>query len=154
MFAYCNNNPINYGDQEGYIPFRTTNVMMADNGSCTILSNKVMSIANKEKYSKEKWDNSTIAQKKQLLEDELSEVALAMNIPVSRKINYYSKEIKGTISYGSFLAETNAIYINEAVLENDAYSYHLLTTIRHEARHCYQHKAKNILDKQGCFSIC
>ncbi len=52
----------------------------------------------------------------------------------------------------SSLCLTELLYINEAVLENDAYSYHLLTTIRHEARHCYQHKAINILDKTGVVS--
>ena len=151
MYAYCNNNSVIFYDPSG--TFCAYNLMESDSGK---LSDKLKAqyvIPFQQKYSRNNWANSSVEEKKQLLEQHMNEIATALNVTVVPNINYYNANPKevGYISWGSYVHDSRTININEYLIENwsSEDSYFLLSIVRHETRHAYQNNAIIGMDIYG-----
>ena len=116
------------------------------------LRNEIEEILGKERYSRSTWQNASVEERKEILNESLQEVAAVMGLQVG-EINYtYRESSNGTYNMGSYSPTANVISINEWVLENGgkdgvADSYDLMYTIAHEMRHAYQHAVCNNPDQ-------
>lgn len=100
-----------------------------------------------DKYSEKNWDNATIDERKQLLQDYMYEVAKIYGLQdVNLEIVWddsLTYEEDG-VTMGAYAHGTHSVYINTNVLTDGVSwcdSYDLFETIGHELRHAYQHEA-------------
>lgn len=106
------------------------------------MRNKVQKLLEEERYSEETWNEASLEERKDILNQYLQEVAAAMGLEIG-PINFtYSEASNGTYNMGAYSPSTNTVNINEWVLEDNVdNSYRLMSTIAHEMRHAYQHAA-------------
>lgn len=110
------------------------------------MRNEISSLLEQERYSRNTWENASVEERKEILNDYLQEVARIMGLQIG-EINYtYSEMSNGTYNMGAYSSTFNMVSINEWVLENGGTggvteSYDLMYTIAHEMRHAYQHAA-------------
>lgn len=104
-------------------------------------------ILQNEKYSKETWDNASIEERKQILQDYMDEVAKIYGLKdVNSKIrwSHTSTYTEDSVTMGYYNDSTRTVSLNEKVLSDSVGnwdSYDLLGTVAHELRHAYQHEA-------------
>lgn len=113
------------------------------------MKKELYKVLQDEKYSESNWDNSTLEQRKQILQDYMDEVIKIYGLQkVNSKINWDSSltYTANSVTWGQYTDGNHTVTINESVL-SDRYStwdsYDLLETISHELRHAYQHEAVN-----------
>ena len=155
MFAYCGNCPVTFKDYSGY--YRNHCVNMTDTGELPLIC-KGLIIASKEEYSKKVWIAADKNQRKEILNSHLQEISRLLNVVVNLEIDYYDEAPKnGLISWGKYYHNTKTISLNEHYLsDNGILSYRLLSTVRHELRHSYQHYAvenSKIYGKQNPYVV-
>lgn len=104
-----------------------------------------------EKYTRERWNNASVDERKQMLNDYIKEIAAIMGIDITSVDFTYSEPSGTTVNFGTFHPDYKSISINEWVIENgDANgwdSFGLVSTVVHEMRHAYQHEVVNNPDK-------
>lgn len=100
-----------------------------------------------DKYSEKNWDNATIDERKQLLQDYMYEVAKIYGLQdVNLEIVWDDSLTYGedSVTMGAYSHGSHSVYINTNVLTDGVSwcdSYDLFETIGHELRHAYQHEA-------------
>ena len=100
-----------------------------------------------EKYSEEHWENASVDERKQILQDYMNEVIKIYGLQdVKTKIVWDSKATytSNSITWGYYTHGTHTVTLNERALSDSVGnwdSYDLLETVSHELRHAYQHEA-------------
>lgn len=111
------------------------------------MKQELWSVLQDEKYSPEKWDYSTIEERKQILQEYMNEVITIYGLQdVNSQIIWdsdatYSNTI---ITWGYYTHRKHSVTLNAKVLTDDIVkwdSYDLMETVSHELRHAYQHEA-------------
>ena len=104
-------------------------------------------LLRRERFSEETWNNASVAERRQILQEYLNELETIMGVSVSGNLGWFN-ESPGPdgITVGQYLPGSNRIELNEYIL-TQSNSYHLMSTLRHEMRHCYQHHAVNHPDQ-------
>jgi hypothetical protein len=100
-----------------------------------------------DKYSEKNWDNATIDERKQLLQDYMYEVAkiyglqdVNLEIVWDSSLTYEETEC----TFGYYRHSDHTVTLNESVLTDSVGtwdSYDMFETVSHELRHAYQHEA-------------
>ena len=99
-----------------------------------------------EKYSREYWENASIEERKQILQDYMNEVIRIYGLrDVKPNIKWDSLKYEPTsCTMGQYTHGNHTVTLNENVL-SDKYQWksydYLLQTVSHELRHAYQHEA-------------
>lgn len=100
-----------------------------------------------EKYSEETWNNASIEERKQILQDYMDEVIEIYDLQdVKPKIVWDSNATytEQSITWGYYTHGRHTVTLNEQALADDVgnwNSYELQQTVAHELRHAYQHEA-------------
>ena len=102
------------------------------------LQKKYLSLMMEPMYGIEKWQKSTILERKSILESFLSEMNGVLEINVNPEIEYFYNSESGV--RGGYNPKTNKIMINEYMLSTKS-SYKCMQTLVHEMRHAYQRSA-------------
>lgn len=103
-------------------------------------------VLRRNRFSENTWRNSSVEERKAILNEYLQEVAAIMGLSIGQ-INFtytQGRTVNGVTYYnmGSYNDALNRVSINEWVLESTTIdSYALMSTIVHEMRHAYQHAA-------------
>ena len=111
------------------------------------LKKRLWRVLQDDKYSPENWDNASLAERKQILQDYMAEVIKIYGLKhVHPNINWDPKATyaNDTVSWGYYTHSTHTVTLNEQVLSDRITkwdSYNLLATVSHELRHAYQHEA-------------
>lgn len=105
-------------------------------------------LRKKERYTDETWENSTLEEREQILEDYVNEVAAIMGVDIKDVLFFSDDYSDGTMSYGYYKTENQTINLNSVVIEegdvtNNIPSNYIFLTIAHELRHAYQ---KSVVD--------
>ena len=111
------------------------------------MKKELWNILQDEKYSQEHWDNASIEERKQILQDYMNEVIKVYGLKdVDAKIHwdpnakYTDKQILW--GYYNHYSHTVTLNLNALTDKNSNWdSYELLETVSHELRHAYQHEA-------------
>lgn len=101
------------------------------------MQSSIFALLEKEGYTEAAWNNMTIAQRKQMLERLIPQIALIMGITIGSNIDFYNGPKNEN---GYYSGSSNSIHINENKLEGSD-SYSITQTLIHEMRHAYQHAA-------------
>lgn len=109
-----------------------------------MLQSQAHDLLKAERFSEDKWEESTISQKKEIISSMIKEMNVVLGTDVISEVEYYYDDISG--SRGAFVSNLNKIQINEHIL-SDYESYAVLYTVIHEMRHAYQHYAINHPEK-------
>lgn len=110
---------------------------------------RLWTVLQDEKYSEEHWDNATIDERKQILQDYMNEVILIYGLKDVKPTIVWDKKAtytKNSITWGYYTHSTHKVTLNESALSDSIGSwdsYLLLETVGHELRHAYQHEAIN-----------
>lgn len=88
-----------------------------------------------EPFEQSNWDNMSLEQKKEAVEDLRDSVAEDLGLQEKPDVKYYNNEDNG--DFGGYSPSENAIYINEY---NMGDAKETADTIAHESRHCWQHE--------------
>lgn len=88
-----------------------------------------------EPFEQSNWDNMSLEQKKEAVEDLRDSVAEDLGLQEKPDVKYYNNEDDG--DFGGYSPSENAIYINEY---NMGDAKETADTIAHESRHCWQHE--------------
>lgn len=103
------------------------------------MQNKVFDTLNASDFSKEKWQQASIEERKQILTNIIIRTATIMGIAAPSIISFESLD-KTTRGY--FSDESDKITINgDLISKSDSYS--LVNTAIHETRHAYQYQVIN-----------
>lgn len=111
---------------------------------------QISALMESDRFSEERWDNASVEERKQMLEDYMNEVADILGVDVRSQVDFINKAPEdGKILMGQYSHDSRTVSINSYVLENRsaASSYVLFTTIVHELRHAYQHSAVDHPDR-------
>ncbi|MBP5280927.1 MAG: hypothetical protein J6Z22_00325, partial [Lachnospiraceae bacterium] len=104
-------------------------------------------ILQDERFSEATWDNATVDERRQILQEYMNLVIEVYGLEdVRPSINWDPNATyeEGTITWGYYTHGTHTVTLNEAVLAENVgswNSYDLLETVAHELRHAYQHEA-------------
>lgn len=108
---------------------------------------ELWNILQDEKYSQETWDNSSVDERKHILQDYMDEVIKIYGLEdVKPKIEWDSEATysASSITWGYYSHGKHSVTLNEQALTDSLGnwdSYELLETVSHELRHAYQHEA-------------
>ncbi len=110
------------------------------------IKQRMWNVLQNEKYSQDNWKNSSLDERKQILQDYMNELISIYGLKhVKARISWEKKqEEKGSVEMGNYLHANHTVTINETVLTDSISginSYALLETVAHELRHAYQHEA-------------
>lgn len=120
---------------------------MNENEADLRMKKELWKVLQDDKYSQENWDNATIDERKQLLQDYMYEVAKIYGLQdVNLEIVWddtltYEDD---TISWGNYCHSTHTVTLNANALTDSVGSwdsYDMFETVSHELRHAYQHEA-------------
>lgn len=106
------------------------------------MQNEIEGILKKDRYSEDTWKAADLAEREDILNEYLQEVAAVMGLQIG-PINFESTEgTEDGYLMGSYSDTLNRVTINTWVMEDNVpNSYDLLSTIAHEMRHAYQYAA-------------
>lgn len=108
------------------------------------MQQQIADLCDTDRFSEDTWENATVEERKDILEEYMREILGIMGIDVAANIDFTPRPpTGGYITNGSYSPSSNSVYINGYIIENysAARSYELMTTIVHELRHAYQHAA-------------
>ena len=111
------------------------------------MKKKMWNVLQDEKYSQENWDNASVEERKQILQDYMNEVIkiyglqdVKPTIVWDSNATYTAQSITwGYYNHGRHTVTLNAQALTDSVGNWD--SYDLLETVSHELRHAYQNEA-------------
>jgi len=111
------------------------------------MKRRLWNVLQDEKYSPSTWDNASIEERKQILQDYMNEVIRIYGLQdVNTKIVWDSDATytANSITWGYYTHGRHRVTLNEQALADNVGSwdsYELLGTVAHELRHAYQHEA-------------
>lgn len=111
------------------------------------MKKQLWQVLQDEKYSPENWDNSSIEERKKILQDYMNEVIKIYGLKdVNPNIVWDSNATytENKITWGSYNDSSRKVKLNVNALTDSVGnwdSYNLLATVSHELRHAYQHEA-------------
>ncbi|MBR3169987.1 MAG: hypothetical protein IKF22_01900 [Lachnospiraceae bacterium] len=111
------------------------------------MKKRLWQVLQDDKYSPENWDNASVDERKQILQDYMAEVIRIYGLKdVRPNINWDSNLTYSNTSatLGQYTDNNHTVTLNERVLSDRISnwdSYLLLATVSHELRHAYQHEA-------------
>lgn len=111
------------------------------------MKKKLWTILQDDKYSQENWDNSSVEERKAILQDYMTAVIYAYGLEdVNTKIRWDNNATytPQSITWGYYSHNNHRVTLNEQALtdsQGNWDSYDLLETVSHELRHAYQHEA-------------
>ncbi len=124
-----------------------TTTLEQEKAADNAIRSQLWAVLQKEKYSKETWDNASIEERKQILQDYMDEVSKVYGLKDVRSKISWSRTATYTdnsITWGSYNDFSRTVTLNERALSDNVGnwdSYKLLGTVAHELRHAYQHEA-------------
>lgn len=111
------------------------------------MKKELYQVLQDEKYSVDHWDQASVEERKQILQDYMNEVIriyglkdVKTSIVWDDKAQYSSS----SITWGYYTHGNHRVTLNEQALTDSVGtwdSYELLETVSHELRHAYQHEA-------------
>lgn len=113
------------------------------------MKKELWNVLQDEKYSEESWNNASIDERKQILQDYMDEVIEIYDLQdVKSNIVWDSNATYTTqsITWGYYTHGKHTVTLNEQALADNIgnwKSYELQQTVAHELRHAYQHEAIN-----------
>ena len=113
----------------------------------TAMKRELWSILQDERYSREHWDNASIEERKQILQDYMTAVIAVYGLQhVNPRIEWRNDltYTENRITRGQYNHGRHRVRLNERALTDSVGnwdSYALLETVAHELRHAYQHEA-------------
>lgn len=124
-----------------------TSTMEQEKAADAAIKKELWDVLQNEKYSQENWDDSSIDERKQILQDYMNEVIdiyglqdVKSNIKWDPDAEYNNNEI----TWGYYTHRKHSVTLNEKALTDSVGnwdSYDLLETVSHELRHANQHEA-------------
>lgn len=102
------------------------------------MQSEIFALLDTDRFSKSAWQSATVTERKRIMNEFMTEIALIMGISVCGSISFESFENPNT--RGMHTSDDNKIHINKDKL-NRSDSYSLMQTLIHEMRHAYQHAA-------------
>lgn len=108
------------------------------------MRDQIQQMNDSDRYSEENWENATVEERKQILQEYMRSVMEIMGLDINENVNFFSEApSNGLITNGYFSSDSDRVSINAYIIEHysAARSYQLFTTIVHELRHAYQHAA-------------
>lgn len=100
-----------------------------------------------EKYSTDNWDNATVEERKQILQDYMDEVIEIYELKDVKSMIVWDNNAayeETAVTWGYYNHAGHKVTLNVNVLTDNIEnwdSYELVETISHELRHAYQHEA-------------
>ena len=106
------------------------------------MQNQIQQLYGSDRFSEDTWAASTVAERRNILQEFMREVAAIMGVDVAFT-EIYKAPSNGLITNGWYDHSDGEMAINMYIVENYSAerSYELLTTVVHELRHAYQHAA-------------
>ena len=124
-----------------------TTTLEQEKAADAAMRNQLYEVLQDEKYSREYWENASIEERKQILQDYMNEVIRIYGLKdVKPNINWESLKYQPTsCTMGQYSHGNHTVTLNENVLSDrysqwNSYDY-ILATVSHELRHAYQHEA-------------
>lgn len=107
------------------------------------IKRKLWSVLQDEKYSQRNWEKSSVEERKQILQDYLSDAIKVYELDnVNQSILWESHaDSEDGVLMGRYFPDSHQIALNEQVLldkSTKGNSYELVGTVGHELRHAYQ----------------
>jgi hypothetical protein len=127
-------------------PYETT-TNEQEKAADAAIKKELWNVLQDEKYSQENWDNSSIDERKQILQDYMNEVIKIyglQDVKVDIKWDSSATYTENSITWGYYTHSSHSVTLNAQALADSVGnwdSYELLETVSHELRHAYQHEA-------------
>ena len=102
------------------------------------MQSQVKNLLSSNQYSETTWNNSSLEERRNILNNLLSDVSGVLGVNVNSNIQF--DKFNSIYRLGEYHHSDKTIHLNATVLERYN-SYELLNTIVHETRHAYQHAA-------------
>jgi len=105
------------------------------------MQDEIARLLKKKRYTEKTWKSASVAERKNILNEYMQQVAQIMGLTLAPINYFYSESENGYYTLGQYSQDSRKISINEWVLENRTDSFSLMKTVVHELRHAYQHAA-------------
>lgn len=102
------------------------------------MQSEIFNILGLERFSKSTWKNASIEERKKILNEFMTEIALVMGISISGNVVF--EQMEKPTTRGGYYQNENKVHINTDYLSRSD-SYQIMQTMIHEMRHAYQKAA-------------
>lgn len=105
------------------------------------IRDQISDLFDSAKYSRATWKKASVEEKKQILNNLLSDLNKIYGTNITKEIYFFTKDAdsRGSMTLGYYSDSQQLVAINTNILDNDHYDQ-IMNTMVHEMRHAYQHE--------------